>query len=210
MEKISCDIILDLLPLYCDNVCSPDSRRLVLSHLMSCPDCSKTLKQMQMQCRLPSMEEQNHEAIVRDLAAAWNKTIKWNFLRGVLITLCICALLAGSYWSLTRFFLVSVPAEKLEISVDAVTDQSVTISVKTTDQKSISQSLSHVTEDGKCYLVMKRGVIARENGGGSTWESTETISRTGTLESGEKIPITEIYYGTEHEHVLIWRAGDGI
>ena len=31
MEKITCEVIADLLPLYCDEVCSQDSRRLVRS-----------------------------------------------------------------------------------------------------------------------------------------------------------------------------------
>lgn len=39
MERLECGIIRDLLPLYLDEVCSPESRRAVEAHLSDCPDC---------------------------------------------------------------------------------------------------------------------------------------------------------------------------
>jgi len=34
--RITCEIIKDLLPLYHDNVCSEDSRKLIEEHLLTC------------------------------------------------------------------------------------------------------------------------------------------------------------------------------
>ena len=45
--KISCDVIRDLLPLYADDACSQDSRRMVDEHLNECADCSGILKRLQ-------------------------------------------------------------------------------------------------------------------------------------------------------------------
>lgn len=39
--KISCDVIKDLLPLYIDNVCSDDTRKLIEEHLEECENCKK-------------------------------------------------------------------------------------------------------------------------------------------------------------------------
>ena len=39
MNKISCEICMDLLPLVQDGVASNDSRNTVLEHLRDCPDC---------------------------------------------------------------------------------------------------------------------------------------------------------------------------
>ena len=39
MNKISCDICIDLMPLVQDGVASEDSRNAVLQHLQECPDC---------------------------------------------------------------------------------------------------------------------------------------------------------------------------
>ena len=36
MTKVSCDIIQDILPLYCDDVCSLDSKKMVEEHLQEC------------------------------------------------------------------------------------------------------------------------------------------------------------------------------
>ena len=37
--KLSCNIILDLLPLYYDQVCSDETKALVEEHLSSCESC---------------------------------------------------------------------------------------------------------------------------------------------------------------------------
>ena len=39
MNKISCDMCIDLMPLVQDSVASEDSRNAVLQHLQECPDC---------------------------------------------------------------------------------------------------------------------------------------------------------------------------
>lgn len=39
--KISCNIIVDLLPLYVDDMVSEDSRQLVEEHLKACPTAKK-------------------------------------------------------------------------------------------------------------------------------------------------------------------------
>ena len=46
MNHITCDIILDLLPLYADEACSEDSRTLVEEHISHCPECGKLLRDM--------------------------------------------------------------------------------------------------------------------------------------------------------------------
>jgi len=40
MNKITCDMCIDLMPLVQDGVASEDSRNAVLQHLQECPDCS--------------------------------------------------------------------------------------------------------------------------------------------------------------------------
>ena len=38
MTRISCEVARDLLPLYCDDVCSQESRILIEEHLKNCSD----------------------------------------------------------------------------------------------------------------------------------------------------------------------------
>lgn len=42
----NCDIIKDLLPLYADEVCSDESRKLVAEHITKCSDCRNMLEKM--------------------------------------------------------------------------------------------------------------------------------------------------------------------
>lgn len=43
---IKCEMTQDLLPLYCDGVCSGETRRAVEEHLAACPDCRSRLEQL--------------------------------------------------------------------------------------------------------------------------------------------------------------------
>lgn len=44
--KISCDVIRDLLPLYAEDLVSPDSRKIVEAHLCDCPACARNLEDL--------------------------------------------------------------------------------------------------------------------------------------------------------------------
>ena len=204
MEKITCDVIRDLLPLYCDGVCSRDSRELVREHLEDCRECRGLLQKMRQECVLPGEEEQAHETVVRDMAVSWKKGLRRSFLKGALIMLCACAVLVGGWVALTHLVMAQVPADRVEIAVVSVTEETVEVSLKTNDGKKVSGSSYRVTADGRYYIILERGILAEENGGGENWEGTLTISREKKLESGEKVPVTEIYYGTGKDSVLIW------
>lgn len=45
-ENSPCGVIQDLLPLYKDNVCGEESRRLVEAHLRECADCARILEKL--------------------------------------------------------------------------------------------------------------------------------------------------------------------
>lgn len=46
MNTKNCEVIHDLLPLYIDNICSEESRRIVSEHLESCNACKKIYEDM--------------------------------------------------------------------------------------------------------------------------------------------------------------------
>jgi len=45
-EKINCNVVRDLLPLYVDNVLSTDSVAIVDAHLLHCPLCASELESL--------------------------------------------------------------------------------------------------------------------------------------------------------------------
>lgn len=46
MEKMNCNVIYDLLPLYLDGLCSKESKQMIEEHLCECGDCKKVLERM--------------------------------------------------------------------------------------------------------------------------------------------------------------------
>ena len=206
MKKISCDVIRDLLPLYCDDVCSQDSHGLVENHLKDCRECSELLEKMKIECRISSEQEQSHEIIVKDMASVWRKSVMKSFLKGILVTLCACLILAGTYWCLTRLVTIAIPGADVEATVESVADEHVEIHLEVTDGKKVPFGSTVFTEDGKCYILVKRGVIAEKNGAGENWVANYTIPRVGVTEQGNKVEVTEIYYGTADENLLIWQV----
>jgi predicted anti-sigma-YlaC factor YlaD len=57
MNKISCNIIGDLLPLYVDGAVSEDTKKLVEEHLAECADCKKAAEEMGKELVLPVHEK---------------------------------------------------------------------------------------------------------------------------------------------------------
>ena len=65
MEKIDCNIIRDLLPLYEDNVASQETQELIRTHLVDCLDCREELRKMRTPISLPPAGDE--EAVKRYL-----------------------------------------------------------------------------------------------------------------------------------------------
>ena len=61
MDKISCAVIKDLLPLYVDEVLSEDSCKLVKSHIATCNDCKEYYESMKNTDYLINNEKNNNE-----------------------------------------------------------------------------------------------------------------------------------------------------
>ena len=205
MEKISCEVIRDLLPLYCDDVCSQDSCKLVENHLKDCQNCCTLLEKMKTECRLSNEQEQCHEEIVKDMASVWRKSVIKSFVKGILVASCVCLLLIGGYWGLTRWANTVVPNAHIEVIVENVTDESMTIHLEAMDGKKVYSCSTSVTEDGKLFICAKRGIIGVENGNGEKWAADFTVPRIKTTKQGGKVQINEVYYGVEGEYVLIWQ-----
>ena len=57
--KKNCNIIRDLLPLYLDDVCSEESKKIVEEHLENCEECKKYLEQLKYSVKIAKSNEVN-------------------------------------------------------------------------------------------------------------------------------------------------------
>ncbi len=100
--KISCEIIQDLLPLYCDGVCSQDSKQAIEAHLQDCGKCKADMRFMEQGMETSSVQAKD-DKIVNAAAAAWKKGKTRAFIKGCLIVLFVIAILAAGYCSFHWF-----------------------------------------------------------------------------------------------------------
>lgn len=100
--RLSCEMIQDLLPLYCDGVCSEESRRAVEEHLQDCEACRDDMRFMEEDIKV-SPAQAKDEKIAGAAAAAWKRGKNRAFLKGCLVVLLAAAVLAAGYVSLHWF-----------------------------------------------------------------------------------------------------------
>ena len=83
MEKISCNIARDLLPLYVEGILSEETAQVVEMHLQTCKSCKKDFETMRQEFVFPSapkIQEEN-ERILKEYIdyECINYMDEWNF-----------------------------------------------------------------------------------------------------------------------------------
>lgn len=96
MNGLKCGIVKDLLPLYCDGVCSEESRAAVEEHMESCPNCREECGQMKGELLpLPAEQEKNRQegAAVAGFAQYVKKVKRESLARGAWVGVIAAGLL---------------------------------------------------------------------------------------------------------------------
>lgn len=89
MEKINCNVIQDILPLYIDNVVSDDTKELVEEHLQNCEICQRvyheTKTDLENDMKISAQtKESSHEA--NDLKS-FRKFLKKRKIKTILLSI---------------------------------------------------------------------------------------------------------------------------
>ncbi len=107
--KYTCEVIQDLLPLYKDEVCSDESKKIVEEHLKECNECSKLMKQLN-NYEVDNILEKEKESVLKTHE---KKTVRKTYMVGMVtagiltipvIVCLICNLAIGH--ALDWFFIV--------------------------------------------------------------------------------------------------------
>lgn len=110
MDKINCNVIGDLLPLYADDVVSEDTKRVVEEHLAECEECRETLNTIKNE-----IEKKIHEKTASaERSALWAAKKKLRKKR--IITAIISGMIGATLMILTVFFLRNI---RIPIKYDA-------------------------------------------------------------------------------------------
>ena len=118
MEKISCDIIKDILPLYLDDVASNATREMIEEHLMSCDSCREEAANLKKVVVLPVRQNLRitEAKIIKNLKERfWKRKIIISMVSAVLTV----AIFQAGYFSLSfGDLLISSVSEPSEITSD--------------------------------------------------------------------------------------------
>lgn len=142
MNKINCNVIGDLLPLYVDGAVSEDTKKLVEEHLAVCEACKKAAEDMGKELVLPVHETVT--AAETSFLQKMKKTWKKGRMRTAVISVAVTAVvILGSYMALT-FPQWMIPYEPENFSV-AVEDGQVCVYY--TGEEKINYSYGYDGED---------------------------------------------------------------
>jgi len=204
MTKISCDIIQDLLPLYCDDVCSEDSMKMVEEHLQECHVCTDMLHQLKNECTFKAKENiQNKEdsAVLGRMANSWKHSLLKSFLKGIIITTVIFSIILGAYYALFVHQGSMVSSEQVSVSAYMLSDERITFRLQLLDGYCGGTMKTFVDENNNLYISVQRTVIKEELANGE-----EEVMNYG-FNQAEKNYLA-VYYGTPDNCMLIWKQGD--
>ena len=113
--KHNCDIIKDLLPLYCDGVCSDASKAAVEEHIEECSGCNEVYKNLTADSLCPVINTDDEENKVRFMKDIKNKLL----IKKIIIAAISVAVSVGIVFGI--YSLCIVPEWGIKYSEDAFT-----------------------------------------------------------------------------------------
>ena len=115
MERKTCNIIRDVLPLYIDDVVCPDTKEWVEAQLAECPECAKAAEEMRIKPMLPiNADVQLHNM---DGMQKFKRLINKRWLKITAITsLCVVvAMIAAMCWMLYTVNIIEYDGSNIAI-----------------------------------------------------------------------------------------------
>lgn len=212
---MNCKIILDLLPLYHDGVCSPESRAEVEAHLQTCPGCRAALAAMDAPLPEEKTPQPDDAAAVRSLSRAWKKGKRRAWWKGALIAAAVCAVLVGLWMAATELFIFPVDPGKIEITeVRQLSDGRILYHFRIDDDRNLRLlqfQFQEENETGVLRYVPSRALYTEKRQSPSLADSDRYLDleemNAWARAQGMDEDITQVWYGQGEEAVLLWEEG---
>lgn len=149
--SVKCELIRDLLPLYCDGVASEESRKTVEEHLQGCNTCKEELGLMAADFKTVSAQTEDKKTAMA-AAAAFKKMKRKTFLIDLAIALSAVLILAGAFAGFHWFS--SAPRDDLDALARKAADyfHADELTVTKTAQRGNYFAALCTDSDGKWYM----------------------------------------------------------
>lgn len=220
--KINCEIIRDLLPLYCDGVCSEASKAAVEEHIGECGLCNSVYQNLSKDTDIPVIDTKEEETKVKFIKDVKNRMKIKKIIIAVVSVAASIGIIFGIYT------LCELPMWAIEYSEDAFTvaeygdGSMVAIKYNGRDYAKF-EGIGNITitvdgEEIECYCVrflenisskyFGSGKNRRSIEDGGDWGFSKKLDRIYYLESGWTPDEVVDYEGMAekmlNEGVLIW------
>ena len=212
MSKISCDIIKDMLPLYHDNVCSNDSRKMVEEHLIECNSCKNEFEKMQTDIKISKediVKNRSDSNMIKDISVFWNRSKAKAFIKGIIVTAISFTVIFLGYIILFNLNIARVPTDVIEITnVCKLADGKIAYHVELTDGYALRRIKFDMDEDGNFYLIPLRPIIKMKAKPPYTLEKGyDFFDVEGQEMNRDGAEIKAWYYWSAKENILSWKTG---
>lgn len=210
-NKVSCEIIKDMLPLYYDDVCSDDSKRMVEEHLVGCHSCKIELERFKAGFELPKEENEtirNDGNAIKGISSFWKRSRIKSFRKGFIISALLFSFIIFGYFGLFQWNITKVSSKFVEINnVSELTDGKIIYYAEINDGYRLSRIKYDMDREGNFYITPLRTIIKQGAQLPSGLEKRYDFIDIKEQEEIRGKEIKKIYYRTSKDKILIWEKG---
>ncbi|RDW15886.1 zf-HC2 domain-containing protein [Oceanobacillus chungangensis] len=212
MRRVSCEIVKDLLPLYYDNVCSDDSKKMLEEHLVECQSCKIELDKIKVDFNLSKEEieiNRKDSNVIKRISSYWNRSKVKSFAIGVIISVILVSLISFGYNYLFHLNTVNVPTNVVEISqVSQLSDGKIVYYVELTDGYALNEIAYDMDDNGNFYMKPLRPIIKKKaQPPYGLAKGYDFFDIEGQEMNHNGVEIKALYYGTPEDNILVWKKG---
>ena len=209
--KLLCDVINDLLPLYHDEVCSEESKRIVEEHLKECEKCQEIAKKIGVEFHAPQKELDD---------ATFFKNIQQEYkIRNIVFSILLICLVGIVSHLARNYQFIPVGASSFQISeISQLEDKTIGFYMKICDGKDVRFiTAKHANEEGIVYIQGKRALVEESIDNSIGYHEqyfyynaqvyNEWLSGMDQNANEDLQYIIEVRFGTEEDYVVLWKEG---
>lgn len=95
MNKVNCEIVRDIIPLYIDDACSDESKTAIEEHIKNCSECKQMLELMNQEDYKIKLDITNENKKATEIVKKINNKI----IRKQIIIAVVTAIIIGGVWA---------------------------------------------------------------------------------------------------------------